>query len=270
MTYFGFLALFLLIPLIVLGLLIWRDHRRGIALPDALQAYPPWMVLVSHIIVAVVYTTPWDNYLVATAVWWYDPALVTGVTIGWVPIEEYTFFVLQTFLAGLWLLYIGRRMNFDSRPIPHAHKLRRFSTLGLGMIWLMSIGLLVSKWSPGTYLALILVWALPPIMLQTTFGADILWRHRRLLLAAVLPPPLYLSFADALAINAGTWTISPAQSLNIYLAGYLPLEEFIFFLITNVLVVFGMVLVLARESQSRVPAILRNQLMKLAAYRLPS
>ena len=23
-----------------------------------------------------VYTTPWDNYLVATNVWWYDPALV--------------------------------------------------------------------------------------------------------------------------------------------------------------------------------------------------
>jgi lycopene cyclase domain-containing protein len=101
-------------------------------------------------------------------------------------------------------------------------------------------------------------------MLQTIFGADILWRHRRLVVSALLPSLIYLSIADALAITAGTWTISPAQSLNIYLAGYLPIEEFIFFLITNVLVVFGMTLVLARESQARVPAVLRSQLTKIS------
>ena len=69
--------------------------------------------------------------------------------------------------------------------------------------------------------------------------------------------------SGALAITAGTWTISPAQSLNIYLAGYLPVEEFLFFLITTTLVVFGITLVLARESQSRVPTVLRSQLAKL-------
>lgn len=263
-TYFGFLALFLLIPLAVLGGLTWRDHRRGIRLPNALQNYPAWIVLVAHVVVAVIYTTPWDNYLVATAVWWYDPALVTGVTIGWVPIEEYTFFILQTFLSGLWLLYLARRIKFGTGAIAHARQIRRGSTLFLGLIWLVSAGLLVSGWLPGTYLALIFVWALPPIMLQTVFGADILWRHRWLVLATLFPPLIYLSIADALAITAGTWTISPAQSLNIYLAGYLPLEEFIFFLITNMLVVFGVILVLARESQSRVPVVLRNQLAKLS------
>jgi len=259
-TYFGFLALFLLIPLAALIVLTWRDYRHSIILPYELQNYPAWAVLVAHIIIAVIYTTPWDNYLVATAVWWYDPTLVTGVTIGWVPIEEYTFFILQTFLAGLWLLYLARRMKFDIRPIAHAQQIRIGSTSVLGLIWLVSVGLLVRGWPPGTYLVLILVWALPPIMLQTGFGADILWRHRRLILAALLPPLIYLSIADALAITAGTWTISPAQSLNIYLAGYLPLEEFIFFLITNTLVTFGMILVLARESQSRVPAGLRKLL----------
>ncbi len=263
MTYFGFLALFLIIPLAALAGLTWRDHRRGQTLPNALQNYPAWMVLVAHVVVAVVYTTPWDNYLIATSVWWYDPNLVTGITIGWVPIEEYTFFILQPFLAGLWLLYLARRLKFDTGPLAHARQIRRISTAVLGIIWAASVALLVSRWPPGTYLALILVWALPPIMLQTGFGADILWRHRRLVLAALLPPVLYLSVADALAITAGTWTISPAQSLNIYLAGYLPIEEFLFFLITNTLVVFGITLVLARESQARVPTLLRNQLARL-------
>jgi lycopene cyclase domain-containing protein len=59
-------------------------------------------------VIAVVYTTPWDNYLVATGVWWYDPQLVTGLVLGWVPIEEYTFFIVQPILAGLWLLMLMR------------------------------------------------------------------------------------------------------------------------------------------------------------------
>lgn len=260
MTYFGFLALFLAIPLLGLGALTWLDWRRGITLPDELRNYPAWIVLLAHIVVAVIYTTPWDNYLVATAVWWYDPDLVTGITLGWVPLEEYTFFVLQTFMVGLWLLFLARRLPWDHQPIPHAYQLRWISTLVLGLVWLAAVVILFLGWSAGTYLALTLAWALPPIMLQLAFGADILWRHRRLVLAALLPPLIYLSLADALAITAGTWTISPAQSLNLFLAGHLPIEEFIFFLLTNTLVVFGVILVLARESQSRVPAKLRSHL----------
>ena len=38
-----------------------------------------------------------------------DPNLVTGLTIGWVPIEEYTFFIVQPILAGLWFLFWARR-----------------------------------------------------------------------------------------------------------------------------------------------------------------
>jgi lycopene cyclase domain-containing protein len=70
------------------------------------------------------------------------------------------------------------------------------------------------------------------------------WRCRRLVLLAWLPPTLYLSIADALAIPSGTWTVNPARSLNIYLAGCLPVEEFTFFLLTNLLIVLGMILFL--------------------------
>lgn len=104
---------------------------------------------------------------------------------------------------------------------------------------------------PGTYLALELLWALPPIALQLAFGADILWRYRRLILLAIGPLTLYLSAADALAINWGTWTINPAKSLNIFIGGVLPIEEFLFFLLTNTLVTFGLVLIWAETSHSR-------------------
>lgn len=121
----------------------------------------------------------------------------------------------------------------------------------LGSVWLLSAVILGMNWQPGTYLGLILVWALPPIILQTAFGADILWHYRRLVIPSLLIPTMYLSAADSLAIQAGTWTISPTQTLGIHFPGGLPLEEFTFFLVTNMLIVFGMTLMLVRESRRR-------------------
>jgi lycopene cyclase domain-containing protein len=258
MTYFGFLLRFLVIPLILMAGLTWRDLHRGVNRPLALRNWPAWVVLLVHVAVALLYTTPWDNYLVATRVWWYDPTLVTGITLGWVPLEEYTFFVLQTLMTGLWLLYLARRLPLEGGPVPHYGQARWIATLVAGLIWLAALAMLFAGWRPGTYLALELTWALPPIMLQLAFGADILWHHRRLVLLSLLPPTFYLCIADALAIGAGTWTINPARSLNVYLGGGLPLEEFVFFTLTNTLVVFGMVLALARESRDRIPARIRR------------
>lgn len=212
MTYFGFLAQFLVIPILLLALLTWLDLRRGRTLPPDLRGWPAWAVLLGHIAVALIYTTPWDNYLVATGVWWYNPNLVTGVTLGWVPIEEYTFFVLQPILGSLWLFYLARRLPVDPHPLPFARPLSWGLLLGLGLLWSSMAAILIGGWKPGTYLALILVWALPPVMLQIGFGVDILWRYRRLILFTLLSVTLYLSLADTLAIGSGTWTIDPAQS----------------------------------------------------------
>jgi lycopene cyclase domain-containing protein len=265
MTYFGFLALFVGLPLAVLFVIYWRE--RGQPLPARLSVFQPLGVVLVHVVVSVLYTTPWDNYLVATGVWWYDPALVTGLTLGWVPIEEYTFFVLQTLLTGSWLVWLARRVMPAQGEIILRPRLRWWSTSLLGISWLVSIAVLVASWQPGTYLALILVWAVPPIMLQTAFGADILWGYRRLVLPGFIIPTIYLSLADTLAIRAGTWTIDPAQTTGIYLPGGLPLEEFLFFLVTNLLVSFGITLLLARESQARVHPELLGKIVKWTGLR---
>jgi lycopene cyclase domain-containing protein len=259
MTYWGFLALFLGIPLLLLLALTWWDKHQGRTLPGHLQGAPARWVILAHIVVAVLYTTPWDNYLVATGVWWYDPNLVIGLTIGWVPIEEYTFFVLQTLVMGLWVVWLAKRIG---EPIVYPFTLsplhlvtRKLAAALVGVLWFASAMVLLSGWSPGVYLTLILSWALIPVLIQMALGADILWRYRRLVGWALLPATLYLCVVDTLAIGSGTWTIDPAQTTGLML-GVLPIEEAIFFLMTNVLIVFGMVLVLARESQQRAPAIL--------------
>ena len=99
MTYPLFLLLFLVIPIGGL-LLVLREKTRA----------RWWRVAVGMtILVALVYTTPWDNYLVATRVWYYDPARIWGSVLGYVPLEEYLFFILQTVLGALVTLALLKK-----------------------------------------------------------------------------------------------------------------------------------------------------------------
>ncbi len=258
MTYLNFLIIFLGGPLVGLGLLHWR-HWRGQSdqRPSAWVGRTAWLAVAAHMLVALVYTTPWDNYLVASGVWTYDPALVLGITFGWVPLEEYLFFLLQPLVAGAWLLWLAARFADQLRPAADRAAVWRVApTAVLGVMWIGAVVMLASRWAPGTYMALLLAWALPPIMLQLAVGGDVLWQHRRLVGLALLSLTTYLSVADGIAIDSGTWTITPAFSLNVFL-GPLPIEEVVFFLITNILIVFGVTLVAAGSARERVDALLR-------------
>lgn len=253
MTYFSFLIRFVGVPLLVLAFLTLWDIRRGRWLPEPLRGMPTWVTILAHVAAAVVWTTPWDNYLIATGVWFYNPDLVTGITLGRVPIEEYTFFVVQTLLTGLWVLWLARRLKPAPLPIQpatggHRSRLRMVSAAVVGLIVVAAWAFFFFGPASATYLAISLGWLLIPVIPQLLAGANVLWHNRRLVLHGWLPPWLYLSAVDSLAISAGTWTIDPNQSTGVMLGGVLPIEEFIFFGLTNMLIVFGMVLFLATDN----------------------
>lgn len=271
MTYFGFLGVFLVIPIALLAFVAWLDERRGRRLPPALSTWSPYAAIAVHSLVALIYTTPWDNYLVATKVWWYRPELVTGFVIGWVPIEEYTFFILQPILTGLWLVFLARRLAPPVGALDRAgNRIFRWGGLALcGVIWLLAVLVLWTGSQPFTYFALLMAWALPPLMLQLAFGGDIVWRYRRLVFLTLIPASVYLCVADAIAIGSGTWTINPAQSVNLFVGG-LPFEEIVFFFMTNVLITFGVTLLLARESAARAPRGILTFLNRLAGRPAPA
>jgi lycopene cyclase domain-containing protein len=93
-----------------------------------------------------------------------------------------------------------------------------------------------------TYLIFELGWGLPVLLLQWAAGHRRLWEARGILILAVAIPTLYLTAADGIAIANGVWALHSNRIVNIRI-GDVPLEEFIFFLVTNAMVVQSVLLV---------------------------
>ncbi len=249
MTYLTFHLLFVVPPL--LALLAYHRFRRASA-PRRLGP-----ALAAMVAIALVYTTPWDNFLVARGVWSYPPGRV-WLALGYVPIEEYLFFVLQTLLTGLWLAALWPPARPPARPPLAARTSRAGAVRTAGAVAFGAVGVagaLLLAFPHGLYLGLVLVWAGPVLALQWGFGGDLLARRWRLLLAVALPVTLYLSLADRFALARGIWSISPAATTGVHLGG-LPLEEGVFFLATNLMITLGLTLVLDERSPARWQALL--------------
>ena len=245
MTYLQFHLVFTLPPLLLLAFLTYRAARQG-RVPQA-----GLIALGVHVLLALVYTTPWDNLLVARGVWGYGENRVL-FTLGWVPFEEYLFFVLQTLLTGLWVLLLYRR-KLPARPaIPAAPVVRLVGALA--WLGLAAAGVLALSTQHGLYFGMIAAWAAPILALQWGFGGDLLLRRPLVLTLGFLVPTLYLWLADRLALGLGIWWISPDLSSNLALFG-LPVEEALFFLLTNLLVVFGITLALEPFALKRLQAL---------------
>lgn len=100
MTYFGFLAVFLVPPIVVLLWLLHSSLRRRHVL--ALGVLIP---------IALVYTSPWDNYLVIRGVWTFDRDKIAQIFIWRVPLEEYIFYLLQVLMTGLFTIWLLNRTS---------------------------------------------------------------------------------------------------------------------------------------------------------------
>ena len=236
MTYAQFHLVFILPPILLLGLAVWRRQRTRGAGADGLG----YIGLIA--LVAFVYTIPWDNYLVYREVWSYGADRVLG-TIGYVPIEEYAFFILQPILTGLWYLLVRARLGHVAAPEAERPKWTGVATWGV--ITLVGAVLCVAG-GHGLYLGLILAWAGPVLAAMWWIAGEALWANRRALAWAIGVPTLWLWVADTLAIRWGIWTITDATRTGIEPFG-LPIEEAVFFLLTNVLVAQGLLLLSLRR-----------------------
>jgi len=235
MTYLQFLLLFLGIPLII----VFSLYKKS-SLPHKKEYRRAIGILV---FLAVSYTTPWDNYLVKTGVWIYGEGRILG-TIGYVPIEEYCFFVLQTILSGLFCFLL--QQSFPLIKKAPKHQLNKIVTSAYGLLFFIGVACL--NFEKTRYLGLILAWAMPVILLQWFFGGHHLIANGKIFLLSIFLPTFYLWVADGLAISWGIWSISETYTIGVS-AGSLPFEEAVFFLATNVMVSQGVILFVVMEDE---------------------
>ena len=226
LTYLEFHLLFLLPVLSLLSLSLlarvvdhWRLQLAGLAVIVAL---------------ALVYTTPWDNYLIAREVWTYGAGRVAG-RVWLAPVGEYLFILLQPLVAAFWLFHLRV-------PAVDVGMSRRDWLVGLAAGCLVTAaGAALLTRDATFYLGAILAWAGPVLALQWAVGWRYLVATRRYVALAVGVPTLYLWVADWTAIRQGVWVISNQYTTGLGLLG-LPVEEMVFFLTTNLFVVQGLVL----------------------------
>lgn len=238
MTYWLFHVIFTLPPTILLHVIL----RPMLSSRDTFR-------LIFLGTLAVTYTLPWDSYIIKNKAWGY-PDWSVLCTLFDVPVEEIFFFIIQTFLTTyiytlftvpiIPALYILPGPNDLEYSSPIIWKLMRwgpsitFSVLSvISWFWCQPADNLF-------YLTATGFWALPICAALWGLAGDHVVRRPYSIIISIVLPTIYLSFTDTIAIRNGTWFISPITSTGIYVAPHLPIEEFIFFAITNFLLVLGL------------------------------
>jgi 15-cis-phytoene synthase/lycopene beta-cyclase len=171
-----------------------------------------------------------------------------------IPMEEVFFFFIQTYNTTLLYVLLGKLAfkplyiyggkglgKVKAAKLKYLRRKRLFGQIFLGT-GVLAGAVLTYHNGPGTYLGLILVWAGPVAFLTWTLGYQMLLELPYLCTAApVLLPTLYLWVVDTLALQRGTWSITSGTKLGIHVWPHLEIEEAVFFLATNLLIVLGLV-----------------------------
>jgi len=103
-------------------------------------------------------------------------------------------------------------------------------------------GLGMANGNPGTksfYLGSVCWWALP-VLIGLWYGAgNYCVRRYSAVLISILVPSLYLCYIDLIALRDRVWHVNKVTTFGIIYFGNLPLEEILFFFISNTIIVIG-------------------------------
>lgn len=223
----------------------------------ALNGLEPWsreeLTALGLVLLAVmVFTTPWDNLAAKWGIWGF-PREKYSLRIGYLPVEEYAFFLLQSLNVML-----AMRALFHFLPNWQTGQETAFTRwtlicLGASIIpWAvvaLQLVLLRRKAGPRVNYAIHLAWFLPVIYLQWIIAPYLFWAHATLLATLTGAFGLYYTLADLAAVRAGTWFFDETQITGVKLFRVLPWEEIAFFFLTSLLVAQSYLLLLPSDNR---------------------
>jgi len=187
----------------------------------------------------VLFTFPWDNWAVKRGVWDFPDDRI-WFRVAALPIEEVSFFVIQTLQVGLVTSALIALYPTNSRQDVTFNN-TALLLIGASMIsWLM-LGFASRAFRRSnprfTYAWHLLYWFVPIIVIQWMFGWPVLLpRWYAIVFPAVVIGTL-LTVADVWAVKRGIWFFDfSLVSSSRRLWNVLPWEEAAFFYCTSILV----------------------------------
>ncbi len=228
--------LFFNLPLLVL---LWFVPGSGGALLH-------WPVVLLILGIVFVFTSPWDNYAVAKGIWGFPDGRYL-FRVGWLPVEEYAFFAVQSLqvmllCAGLRGLTVDAESALATRALQDAwaQTMVPWGLCGvLLVVWALLGWRLGGRFGNGTrfhYAWHLFYWMLPVLALQWLIAYPLLSGAWVSLVGSALAVGLYLSLADFVAIRLGIWHFDEKQITGFRFGGQMPWEEAAFFFVTSFLV----------------------------------
>ncbi len=155
---------------------------------------------------------------------------------------------LQPVLVGLWLRNQRPATGAAGAIGRPSHRARAIGAAA--WLALAGAGAGLAATAQGSYLGRLPTAAAPLLALQWAVGGDRLWVRRRLLLAGTMVPVLYLCAVDRLALHLRLWQLSNSRTAGPAPLG-LPVEEALFFALTTLLVVSGLLLATDQTTLTR-------------------
>jgi len=240
MTYLRFHLIFNLPVLIVLG-----------ATTGNLPWFPGELAAGGLVLVAVLlFTTPWDNLAAKWGIWGF-PRDKYSVRIGYLPVEEYAFFLLQSANVMLAVRALFHFVpNWQTGQGVLVSKLTLICLGGSLLPWLLiffQLRWLRKRGGPCVNYALHLAWFLPVIYGQWVLAPFLFLAHAGMLATVTGAFGIYYTLADYVAVRCGTWFFDEKQITGVKLARILPWEEVAFFFVTSLLVAQSYLLLLPSD-----------------------
>jgi 15-cis-phytoene synthase/lycopene beta-cyclase len=197
--------------------------------------------------VCYLYTTPWDSFIIHQGAWTYPEGVVISTFLR-IPVEELLFFGIQTLILVLictiTLGYWGNPFTplyyaaLSAKKSYFSHYAPIFVSTVCGIAAFLNC---VYRFNESLFYLSCIVWwfAIPFNILWYLAGTYFIHHNPMRILATIIVPGLYLSYVDSIAINLKLWHIEHQYSTRIVVFNNLPIEEFIFFIATTILVVLG-------------------------------
>lgn len=183
--------------------------------------------------------------------WTYPPDGVLGPTVFKIPVEELFFFVIQTYITSLlyilvnkptlYVIYLFDDTDTRTNDARYFQSRKRIGQIFFACFTLSSYYFSTLPDPRGTYLALICGWAGPVLFaLWCLAYQQLLTLPRSKTWLPIFLPTAYLWVVDTIALLQGTWCIESGTKIGLQIWPGLEVEEALFFVVTNTLVVFGL------------------------------